>query len=348
MTQAWLKRWTCTLILLGAASFAGAEELRVYAYLTPSFLGPVLEAFEAETGISVSAEYMRADDLRDRLVEESSKPQADLAFTMEAKRLAALVASDVLIATESPILEAAIPSQHRHPKGLWYGLSKWTRTIFYAKDRVDPSSIRQYADLADEQWRGRICVRTANKIYVQSLLATMIAHLGAEDTLKFARGLVANFAREPIDLDLEQIKGVANGACDIALANSYYYARMQPLSYDVISGTYSDAKRILDAVAIHYPDAEGPGVHVNISGFGMVRGAPNPQAAKRLMEFLVRPSNQRLYADASKDYPIIAMKPHAILQALGAFKEDKLPLHLLSDHYGEAESLSRASGWLWK
>lgn len=348
MTQAWLKRWMCTLIILSTAPLAAAEELRIYAYLTPSFLGPVLEAFEAETGITVSAEYMRADDLRDRLVKESERPQADVAFTMEAKRLADLVAADVLGPAPSPLLESAIPGQHRHPKGLWYGLSKWTRTVFYAKDRVDPSSIKQYLDLADAQWRGRICVRTANKIYVQSLLAAMVAHLGVEATQQYATRLVENFAREPIDLDLEQIKGVANGVCDIALANSYYYARMQPLAFDLISGTYSDAKRILDSVAIHYPDAEGPGVHVNISGFGMVRNAPNPKAARRLMEFLVQPSNQRLYADASKDYPIIAMKPHAVLQALGTFREDELPLHQLGNHYSEAEALSRTSGWLWK
>lgn len=348
MTRSWLGRWTSTLFLLTLAPLATAEEIRVYAYLTPAYLGPALEVFETETGITVNAEYMRADDLRDRLIREAGKPQADVIFTMEAKRLAALVSAGVLGSTRSSLLEKAIPSQHRHPDGHWFGLSKWTRTIFYAKDRVDPSAIKQYADLAHERWRGRVCVRTANKIYVQSLLAAMLAHTGPEAVRQYAQGLVQNFARTPVDLDLEQIKGVANGLCDVALANSYYYARMQPLAYDVVSGTYSDAKRILDAVAIHYPDASGPGVHVNISGFGMVRDAPNAKAAKQLMEFLVRPSIQRLYADASKDYPIIPMKPHAILQALGNFREDALPLHQLSSHYEQAEALSRASGWLWK
>lgn len=335
--------FTLAASTLLASNHARADEVRVYSYLTPTFLDPVLQAFEAETGTSVSVEYMTAGQLLDRLVAERDDPQVDMIFTMEAKRLAKLVDADVLAPVTSQTLSDAIPAHFRHPDGLWFGLSKWTRTVFYSKERVNPADIRTYEDLTNPQWKGKICVRPSNKIYVQTMLAAMIAHDGEAATRRFVKGLVANFARTPIDLDNMQIQGVVDGVCDVAIANSYYFGRM-------MSPMVSRANQAtLDAVGIHYLDQGGRGAHMNASGFAMVKGARNIEATLRLMDYMVRPAVQRLYADASVDHPIRPdLRPHTALQTLGAFQEDTLPLHTLGEHYDLAEQISREEGWLWK
>lgn len=159
----------CVVATVGAMSVASAEEeapLQVYYYLTPTFLDPVLESFTAATGIGVSAEYMTAGQLLDRLVEERDDPQADVIFTMEAKRLAKLVDADVLEPVTTRRLSEAIPSHFRPPDGLWFGFSKWTRTVFYSKERVDLFPVKTLHDLGKPEWKGRVCVRPSNKIYV--------------------------------------------------------------------------------------------------------------------------------------------------------------------------------------
>ena len=332
-----------SLLAVGGARAESHGGLTVYSYLTPTFIQPVLDAFAHETGVPITVEYMTAGQLLDRLIEENSAPKADVIFTMEAKRLAKLVEADVLQAVDSDKLTGAIPAKYRHPDGLWFGLSKWVRTAFYSKYRVDPSELRTYADLSDDKWKGRVCVRPSNKIYVQSMLSSMIAHDGVRATRRFVKGLVNNFARDPIDLDIVQIQGIADGICDIAIANSYYYGRLFPQARD------PDTKRILDAVGMVYLEQDGRGVHVNISGFAMTKATAHRENAQRLMEYMVRPTVQRLYADGSKDHPILpGLKPDTALSALGDFKEDDLAIHELGRHYDVAERISREENWLWE
>lgn len=341
----------CRFVLLSTFLFglaASADELRVYSYLSPGYIGPALEAFEAETGIVVNVEYMRPGDILKRLVDERNEPGAEVVLTMEAKRLAALTAANVLAEVDSEKLKSAIPSQYRHPDGLWFGLSKWPRTVFYSTKRVDPTKLHTYHDLTKPEWKGRICARPSNKIYVQSLIASIIAHEGEQATRKWVRGMVANFARTPVDLDIKQIQDIAAGLCDITLANSYYYGRMMPLPFDVISGQVM-RKKVLDEVGMHFVEHLGYGTHFNISGYARTRSEKNSENALAFMEYLASPSVQRLYADSSKDYPVISgLKPHLVLQQLGEYTEDKLPLSDLSQHYKLAERISKEEGWLWK
>ena len=332
-----------SLVVAGAARADSHRGLTVYSYLTPTFIQPVLDAFEHETGVPIEVEYMTAGQLLGRLVEEREAPKADVIFTMEAKRLAKLVDADVLQAADSDVLTSAVPAKYRHPDGLWFGLSKWVRTAFYSKYRVDPAELRTYGDLADDKWKGKVCVRPSNKIYVQSMLSSMIAHDGERATRRFVKNLVDNFAREPIDLDIVQIQGIADGICDIAIGNSYYYGRLFPQARD------PETKRILDSVGMVYLEQEGRGVHVNISGFAMTKATAHKADALRLMEFMVRPTVQRLYADGSKDHPILpGLKPDTALIALGDFKEDDLSIHELGRHYDLAEQISREENWLWE
>ena len=328
----------------------GASELKVYAYLSPEFLGPVLAAFEHETKIPVRAEYMTASQLLERLQDERAGSSADVIFTMEAKRLAKLVAADVLSPVTSKRLEGAIPSYFRHPDNLWFGLSKWSRTVYYARDRVDPAQLQRYADLADPRWKGRICVRPSNKIYVQSLLASIIAHDGEAAARRFVRGIVANLARSPVDLDTVQLEGIAAGVCDLAIANSYYYARIVPLQASPLQGNPAEQPRhLIAAVAPLALEQAGRGVHMNISAFALTKASRQPELARRLMEYMAQPLAQMLYARGSKDFPVLAgLRTDADRQVFGSFKEDMLPIAALAPHYRLAEQISRGEGWLWK
>lgn len=337
-------------LLLLVATPGVAQELSVYAYLTDTYLGPVLSAFEADTGIQIKVEYMTAAQLLARLEAERDGPSADVVFTMEAKRLAALVAADVLVPVHSDKLIAAIPAHFRHPQGLWFGLSKWSRSVYYAKDRADPTRLRSYDSLVDDYWKGRICVRTANKIYVQSLLASIIAHDGEQAARRFVRGLVKNFARTPVDLDNEQLRAVGAGTCDVAIANSYYYARLLQLRYNPLSPSAgAEVAQFADNVVPLAMEQGGRGVHMNISGFALTKASRQSAIGIRLMEYLVQPLAQRLYADASKDFPIGAgLRSAAAKQTFGDFDEDTLGIAELAQHYPLAERISREEGWLWK
>ena len=341
---------TLSVLLIALIENLQAQQLSVYAYLSPGYLGPVLAAFEYETGIQVDVEYMTAADLLNRLQTESNQASADVIFTMEAKRLAAAAAADVLTPVRSDVLEAAIPAHFRHPDGLWFGLSKWSRSVYYAKARVDPSQLRGYASLAEPRWKGRICVRTGNKVYVQSLLASIIAHEGEQNTTRLVTGLVENFARTPVDLDVEQIRAVGAGLCDLAIANSYYYARLATLQYNPLSvAAGAQAKEVLTNVLPLALEQSGRGTHMNISGFALTKATRERVAAIRLMEYMVQPLAQRLYADTSKDFPIVdALRSDEARKMFGEFREDTLPVADWAEHYPLAEQITRQAGWLWK
>jgi iron(III) transport system substrate-binding protein len=327
-----------------------AEELTVYAYLTPQFLQPVLTAFSNETGVTVNAQYMTANQLLARLIAERDGPSADVVFTMEARRLADLVAANVLAPQPSTVLRKAIPSQFRHPEDLWFGLSKWSRTVYYATARVKPTELTNYADLANPRWRGRLCVRPSSKVYVQSLIASVIAHDGEPAARALVRGLVSNLARPPVDLDIVQLEAITAGICDLAIANSYYYQRIVPLQFSPLTGDSGEAaKRLIAAVAPVALEQNGRGVHMNVSGFALTRSSKNPALARRLMEYMLRPLAQSLYANAAGHFPITdALRTSVSTQVFGAFKEDSLALSELAKYYELAEQISRQEGWLWE
>lgn len=338
------------LPLLGLTHSGHSEELTVYAYLNPGSLGPVLDAFEKDTGVAVNVTYMTAAQLLERLQNERDTTSADVVFTMEAKRLSALTAAAVLAPVRSDVLETAVPPQFRHPDGLWFGLSKWSRTVFYAKDRVDPGAIESYASLAEPHWRGRICMRTANKVYVQSLVASMLAHNGEAAAKAYVGGVVSNFARAPVDLDIEQLRAVADGICDLTVANSYYYQRLSATQYNPIApDSGASVRNLLDAVKPLAVEQTGRGTHMNISGFALTRAAAKPETARMLMEYVVQPLAQRLYADTSHDFPVVeGLRSQLSIDLFGDFKEDDLAIAALGDHYAKAEELTRASNWRWK
>ncbi|MCC5859899.1 MAG: extracellular solute-binding protein [Ectothiorhodospiraceae bacterium] len=269
---------------------AVGDEVVVYSSRQEHLIRPLFERFTEETGIRVRYTTDNAGALMARLQSEGRNTQADLFMTVDAGNLWQAAERGLLAPMESELLTQAIPVHLRDPDGHWFGLSVRARTLVYSTERVDPEALRGYADLADEQWRGRLCLRSSQSVYNQSLVAMLIASHGVERTEEIVKGWVANLAAQPFSNDTSTMEAVVAGQCDVALVNTYYFGRLQSQNPDV-------------PLAVHWADQEGNGVHVNISGAGVTRHAQRPGAARKLLEWLAGEEAQALYGALNHEYP---------------------------------------------
>lgn len=329
---------TLCAALLGSTAVQSAE-VNVYSGRGETFIKPLLDSFSKETGIKVNLVSGKDDALIERLKAEGAQSPADLLMTADAGRLHRAKAAGVLQAVDSPILSTAIPAAYRDPSNQWFGLTLRARVIVYAPERVKREELSTYEDLADPRWKGRVCMRSSDSIYNQSLTASLIAHDGEAATLDWAKGVVANLARPPKGGDRDQIKAIAAGECDVSLVNTYYLAGMQ--------NAEEPAEREAAAkVAVFWPNQKDRGAHVNVSGAGITAAAKNVAEARKLLEFLVSDEAQRWYAEVNQEYPVrlgIAVSP--TLRAMGEFKADALPLARLGELNAQAVRLLDRAGW---
>lgn len=332
-----------TLLAAAAAAFSmpalSESEVNLYSARQEALIKPLLEKFTEETGIRVNLVTGKADALLKRLESEGRNSPADVLLTVDAGRLHRAKALGVIQAINSPVLEAAIPASYRDPEGDWWGLSLRARPIMYARDRVNPDELESYEALVQDKWRGRICIRSSDNIYNQSLVASMIASDGAAAAEQWARGLVANFARPPRGGDRDQIKAVASGQCDIAIANTYYLGHM-------LASTDEAEQSAAEKLAIFWPNQDGRGTHVNVSGAAVTRSARNREEAVRLIEFLSTDSAQTWYAQVNYEYPVksgVAWSP--TLTDWGTFKADQVNLEVLGELNTEAVRIMDRAGW---
>ena len=332
-------------ILVTVLGFGGIPALaedalvNVYSARKEALILPLLERFEAATGIQFQLITGKADGLLKRVEIEGQATPADVFITADAGRLQRAKAADILQPIESEFLNKTVPAHLRDKDNFWFGLSRRARVIFYAKDRVDPAELSTYEALADEKWRNRVCVRSSSNIYNQSLVAAMIEYIGIADTESWAKGLVANFARKPGGGDTDQLRAVAAGQCDVALANSYYFGRL-------INSSKSKDQEAAEAIGIFWPNQQGRGAHINVSGAGITKYAKHPEAAQKLVEFLVTPQSQRWYAEVNNEYPVIPdAEVSETLRAFGEFKADTLNLTLLGENNSDALKLMDRAGW---
>ena len=329
----------CLLSGLLTSPLRASEEVNVYSARKEDLIKPLLDDFNKQTGITVNLVTGKEEALLQRLQSEGANTPADVLLTSDAGRLAAARQAGVLQAVQSEALAKHIPAAYRDPEGYWYGLSVRARPIIYAKDRVKPAQLSTYEDLAAPQWRDKICVRSSDSIYNQSLVAGMIAHHGEAKTEAWAKGLVANFARPPKGGDRDQIKAVAAGECDVTLANTYYLGGM-------VNSPDSAEQAAAAKVAVFWPDAKTTGVHVNVSGAGVTAHAHNRDNALKLLEFLASDSAQRWYADVNNEYPVNpAIPPSATLESWGTFKADTLNVAKLGELNAAAVRLMDRAGW---
>ncbi|MBL8259099.1 MAG: Fe(3+) ABC transporter substrate-binding protein [Candidatus Competibacteraceae bacterium] len=325
-------------VLLDAPAQAEGE-VNIYSARKEDLIKPLLDDFSKQAGVTVNLVTGKEEALLQRLQSEGANTPADLLLTTDAGRLAAAREAGVLQAVNSDALAARIPAAYRDPDGYWYGLSVRARPIIYAKDRVKPADLSTYEDLADPKWKGKVCVRSSDSVYNQSLVAGMIGHQGEAKTEAWAKGLVANFARPPKGGDRDQIKAVAAGECDVTLANTYYLGGM------IVSGDDAE-KQAAAKVAVFWPGAKTAGVHVNVSGAGVTANARNRANAIQLLEFMASDAAQRWYAETNNEYPVNpAIAPSATLKAWGEFKADTLNVAKLGELNPAAVRLMDRAGW---
>ncbi|MFA5900606.1 MAG: Fe(3+) ABC transporter substrate-binding protein [Hyphomicrobium sp.] len=305
--------------LIAAVSIAPAwasGEVNIYSYREPGLINPLLTAFTKATGIKTNIVFA-SNGLIERLAAEGKNSPADILLTPESGLLMQAEAAGVTQPVHSDVLRQAIPENLRDAGDQWFGLTKRARVVYASKDRVKQDAIT-YEELADPKWRGKICIRSGQHTYNIALIASMIAHHGEAYTEKWLSGLKANLARRPAGADREAVRDVQAGLCDLAIGNTYYMAAMLK---------NPDQKAWAEAVHMIFPNAADRGTHVNISGVAMTANAPNKANALRLMEFLVSPEAQHVYAEANGEYPVVEGVPASqLVQSWGALKDDPLPL----------------------
>jgi iron(III) transport system substrate-binding protein len=326
--------------VLGLPAAAGADgEVNLYSARQENLIKPLLDDFTRDTGIRVNLLTGRADELLQRLRLEGRNSPADVLITVDAGNLHQATEAGVLSAIDSDILQRNVPESYRDAERRWYGLSLRARPIMYNRDKVERSELSTYEALTDPKWRGRICVRSSTNVYNQSMVAAMIASEGSEAASRWVEGLVANLARPPQGGDRDQIRAAAAGVCDIAIANTYYLGAM-------LVGDDAAQRADAEKIGVFFPNQDGRGTHVNISGAGVTTHAPNRDNAIRLIEYLTSEDAQRWYAEANQEYPVRPDVPASeVLQAFGTFKADSLNLSLLGEHNAEAVRIMDRARW---
>ena len=323
----------------GQSGVAMSAELNIYSsrhYQTDEAL---YAEFAKATGIRINRIEGKGDALIERIRNEGANSPADLLITVDAGRLWRADQAGLFQPLRSAVLDARIPAHLRHPEGHWFGFSSRARLIFANKAAVAAGEIASYEDLADPKWRGRICIRSSANVYNQSLLGAMIAAHGLEGAETWAAGVVANFAQDPKGGDTDQIRNAAAGLCDIAVANSYYYARL------ATSAKAAD-REAAGKVAVIFPNQDGRGAHINISGAGVLKHAPNRDAAVRFLEYLASDEAQRYFADGNNEHPVVdGLAPNAALRALGTFKADSLNVAVLGENQPAGQRIFDRVGW---
>jgi iron(III) transport system substrate-binding protein len=296
------------------------------------------QAFTEETGIEVNVIEGKADELLARIEREGDLSPADVFISVDAGRLQLAVDADVFEPIESDVLTQRIPANLRQPDGLWFGLSQRLRCIFVGEEASE-DLIATYAELADPKLKDKVLIRSSSNVYNQSLVAAQVAIRGEDATEAWARGIVDNMARVPQGGDTDQLRALAAGEGDVAVANHYYYVRM-------LMGDKEADQAAAGKIRLIFPDQDGRGTHVNVSGIGVVKTAPNRDNAIKLIEFLTTEKAQKMWALDNYEFPAvkgIELTPE--LADLGEFKTDPLNASELGENNRDAVRVMDRAGW---
>jgi iron(III) transport system substrate-binding protein len=291
------------------------------------------------TGVKINRIDAEPDPLVERLRTEGDKSPCDVFITTDAGRIERARQMGLLQSVSSTVLTNTVPAHLRDPDGTWFGFSKRARAIMYSKAKVQPAEVSTYESLADPKWKGKLLVRTSGHIYNQSLTGSLLAALGPEKTEAWSKGIAANLARAPRGGDTDQIKAVAAGEADLCLSNTYYYANL-------MRSKKPEDREVAAKVGVVFPNQGDRGTHVNISGGGVARHAPNKAAAVKFLEYLVSEKAQRYFAEGNSEYPVLAgVELSAELKSLGPFKEDQLNARVYAQNNAEALKVMERAGW---
>ena len=294
--------------------------------------------FEAATGITINRIEASADELIARMQAEGQNSPADILLTVDSTRLERAKAAGLLQSIDSAVLEERIPANLQDADNQWFGFSQRARVLFYDKAAVTEPPMT-YADLADPKYKGMVCIRSSTNVYSQSILSAIIEHAGEEAAKEWAAGVVANFARAPQGGDTDQLRGIVSGECDIAMSNTYYFGRALRTPVDGVSDK-------IDMFGWVFPDQDGNGTHVNISGAGVAANAPNRDNAIKFLEYLASDQAQDYFSAGTDEYPVVAGAPVAAhVAGLGEFKADTVSLSAAAGNLEAAQRIFNEVGW---
>ena len=317
------------IFLIVSCANEPSNELTIYTSRQPQLIEPIIEKFTEQTGIKVNYLSGNAQELMERIDVEGIKSPADIFMTVDAGVLWQAAERDIFETIDSDVLKNNIPSYLRDPNNQWFGLSKRARTIVFSNDQFSEDDFSSYEDLADPKWKGKLCLRTSKKVYNRSLMASMIDTYGFEKTKDVVSGWVSNLATDVFSNDTNALKAVSSGQCGMTIVNTYYFARLlDDPQYDNLS--------------LFWANQNDRGVHVNISGAGVVKTSENKKNAILLLEYLSSDEAQDLYASANKEYPVlIGAKVHESIKGWGEFKEDNINVSKLGSLQKDAVFLAQ-------
>ena len=296
--------------------------------------------FTRQTGIKVNRIEAGEDPLIERIRNEGERSPADVLITVDAGRLWRAEQLRFFQPAKSALLDARIPASLREPGGLWFGFSLRARLIAYNKAKVKAAELPTYESLAEPKWKGRICMRSSSNMYNLSLMSAMIANLGEQKAQAWAQAVRDNLAREPKGGDTDQLKSVAAGECDVTVSNQYYYARL-------LRSGKADERAVGEKVGVVFPNQSSWGTHVNISGAGVMKHAPNRDAAVKFLEYLAGDEAQRYFADGNNEWPVVASVKvdNPVLKLFGTFKQDALNVAVLGRNQPGSQKIYDRVAW---
>ena len=315
------------LAMLTISSFAMANVVNVYTERHYDADKLLFAEFEKQTGIKVNVVQAKADELIQKLELEGKDTPADLFLTVGAGNLYTAKTKGLLQKVDSKVLNDNIPKEFRDKDGNWFGLTYRARVFVYDPTKTNVKDLSTYENLADPKFKGQILTRTSTNSYNQHLIAAMIANNGYDKTSKWATGLVNNFARTPKGNDRDQAKAILSGEGKIAIMNTYYMGLMS-VSKDPVE------QDVFKKLKIFFPNQNGKGTHINISGAGITKYAKNKANAIKFLEFLSEKKAQSIFAEANFEYPVnkkAALAP--VVKSWGTFKYDKLSFEEIGKKY---------------
>ncbi|NMF88059.1 Fe(3+) ABC transporter substrate-binding protein [Aromatoleum petrolei] len=338
-----MKKTLIASILTGIGALSGQAiaadtELNLYSarhYQTDEAL---YSNFTKQTGIKINRIEAKEDELLERIRNEGANSPADVFITVDASRLAKADELGIFAPVKSKVLEERIPAHLRAAN--WYAYSTRARVIVYNKDSVKADDVQTYESLASPALKGKVCSRSGSHPYNVSLGAALVKHNGVEATENWAKNVVANFARAPKGGDTDQIKAVAAGECGVTIANTYYLARL-------MNSDKPEDKAVVAKIGTVWPNQKTWGTHINISGAGMLKNAPNKGAAVKFLEYLASDEAQAYFANGNNEWPVVAnvKVSNPALDTLGKFKADTLPIGELASTTAEAQKIYDRAGF---
>lgn len=327
-----------TTIAASTLTAAQAQELNLYSSRHYDTDERLYSDFEEMTGITINRIEGNADELIARMEAEGENSPADVLLTVDTSRLERARTMGLLQSVDSEILERRIPDYLQDDENEWFAFSQRARILFYDKNDVE-NPPQTYQDLASDEYEGMVCIRSSTNVYSQTIMGALIAHLGEEAAAEWAQGVADNFARDPQGGDTDQLRGIVSGECDIAMSNTYYFARAIRTDVDGLSDS-------LDQIGWVFPNQDTFGAHMNVSGGGVAAHAPNRENAIRFLEYLTSDQAQEYFSAGNDEYPAVpgvAISPS--VASLGFFIPDTLDAATIADNVPAAQDIFNQVGW---